>query len=320
MNIDIILKDNEIVFERNVSLKKKTWLKTGGVVSYWIEPDTIEKTVILAKYLDEAHLRYEVIGHTSNIFYVDDYNPDIIISTSRLNRYSINDDNIFAECGVPVTKLSRECAERGIKGFGGMVGLPGTVGAAACNNSSCFDCSISALLIEADFYNSKTREIETMQYEDFHYSKRFSILKGNGGGKSGILLSVKLRLTQGSKEEELKQIEFAQIYRKSHHEKPAYTLGSVFAERKLRKDLKYYIFSCGVAVMRILRIENRRRVKDWRLYLYGYRDIQDFVSKMNVNTFIWQKEESSKYEKFMRYVEFMNRIYKHPKLEIEIRK
>lgn len=320
MNIDKILKDNDIVFEHNVPLKKKTWLKTGGVVLYWIEPDTIEKTVLLAKTLDGANLKYEVIGHTSNIFYVDDYNPNIIISTSRLNRYSINDDYIFAECGVPVTKLSRECAEKGIKGFGGMVGLPGTVGAAACNNSSCFDCSISALLIEADFYNSETNEVETMHYEDFYYSKRFSILKGNGGGKSGILLSVKLRITQGSKEEELALVQYAHDYRHTHHQKPAYTLGSVFSERKLRKDLKYYIFSCGIAVMRILRVENRQRVKDWRLYLYGYRDIEAFVSKMNVNTFIWQKEETSKYDKFMRYVDFMNRIYKNPKLEIEIRK
>lgn len=318
MDLDNILHDNDIAFERNVSLKKKTWLKTGGVVSYWIEPDSIDKTVIIARALDEACLKYEVIGHTSNIYYVDDYNPNIIISTSKLNNYSICDDSITAECGVPVTKLARDCAERGIKGFGGLVGLPGTVGAAACNNSSCFNCSISDLLVEAEFYNSETKAVQTMRYEDFHYSKRFSVLKGNGG--TGILLTVSLRLTQGLKEEELKLVQYAHDYRNSHHEKPAYTLGSVFAERRIRKDLKYYIFSCGVAVMRILRIENRQRVKDWRLRLYGYTDIEAFVSKMNVNTFIWQKEETSKYEKFMRYVDFMNRIYIHPKIEIEIRK
>lgn len=127
-------------------------------------------------------------------------------------------------------------------------------------------------------------------------------------------------MTQGSREEELKLVQFAHDYRNSHHEKPAYTLGSVFAERRLRKDLKYYILSCGLAVMRILQIENRQRVKDWRLFLYGFNDIEAFVSKINVNTFIWQKEEPFKYEKFMRYVDFMNRIYKNPKLEIEIRK
>lgn len=140
------------------------------------------------------------------------------------------------------------------------------------------------------------------------------------GGKSGILLSLKLRLTQGLREEELKLVQYALDYRHTHHEKPAYTLGSVFAERKLRRDLKYYIYLCGIAVMRFLRIEYRQRVKKWRLQLYGYSDIDVFVSKMNVNTFIWQKEESSKYKKFMRYVDFMNRIYVHPKLEIEIRK
>lgn len=186
MDLDKILKANDIAFERNVSLKKKTWLKTGGVVSYWIEPDTKEKAVILARTLDEKGLKYDVIGHTSNIYYVDDYNPNIIVSTTKLNNYCISDDYIMAECGVAVTKLSRECAERGIKGFGGMVGLPGTVGAAACNNSSCFNCSISALLIEAEFYNSETRKVEIMHYDDFHYSKRYSVLKGNGGGANQV--------------------------------------------------------------------------------------------------------------------------------------
>lgn len=180
MNIRKVLQENNIFFECDVHLKKKTWLKTGGTVSYWIEPDTIDKTIIIAKLLDEAGLKYEIIGHTSNIYYVDDYNPNIIISTTKLNRYWFYDNFIIAECGVPVTKLSRECADKGIKGFGGMVGLPGTVGAAACNNSSCFNCSISDLLIEAVFYNSESQTVETMRYEDFHYRKRQSVLKGGG--------------------------------------------------------------------------------------------------------------------------------------------
>lgn len=182
MDIRKKLQENNITFECNVPLKKKTWLKTGGIVSYWIEPDTIDKTIVISKFLDEAGIKYEVIGHTSNIYYVDDYNPNIIISTSKLNRYRFYNDFIIAECGVSVTKLSRECAEKGIKGFGGMIGLPGTVGAAVCNNSSCFNCSISDLLIEAVFYNSVSQKVETMRYEDFHYSKRYSVLKGKGGG------------------------------------------------------------------------------------------------------------------------------------------
>ena len=72
--------------------------------------------------------------------------------------------------------------------------------------------------------------------------------------------------------------------------------------------------------MKLLGIKNRQRVKEWQLCLYGYSDIKTFVSNKNINTFIWQKDEISKYDKFMRYVEFMNRIYIHPRLEIEIRK
>lgn len=131
---------------------------------------------------------------------------------------------------------------------------------------------------------------------------------------------MKLRLIRDSKEEQLRLAEYARNYRVTHHEKPAYTLGSVFAERKPRKDLKYYIYLFGVAMMKLFRLKNRQRVKEWLLRLYGYSDINAFVSNKNINTFIWLKDEPSKYNKFMRYVEFMNRIYIHPQLEIEIRK
>ena len=131
---------------------------------------------------------------------------------------------------------------------------------------------------------------------------------------------MKLRLNYDSKEEQLRLAEYARNYRATHHEKPAYTLGSVFAERKPLKDFKYYIFLIGVAMMKLLGIKNRQRVKEWQLCLYGYSDIKTFVSNKNINTFIWLKDEPSKYNKFMRYVEFMNRIYIHPRLEIEIRK
>lgn len=83
MNIRKVLQENNIFFECDVPLKKKTWLKTGGTVSYWIEPDTIDKTIIIAKLLDEAGLKYEIIGHTSNIYYVDDTIP--ILSYQPLN-------------------------------------------------------------------------------------------------------------------------------------------------------------------------------------------------------------------------------------------
>lgn len=320
MNIDNILNLNDLAFSRDVPLKTKTWLKTGGVAAYWIEPDTIEKIVKVATMLDEAGMKYEVIGHTSNIYYVDGYNPDIIISTSKLNRYSINDYCIICECGVPVTKLSRDCAERGIKGFGGMVGLPGTVGAAAVNNSSCFDCSISSLLIEADFYNAKTRQVEKMFYDDFHYARRYSVLKGEKKQKSGILLSVKLQLVPSTKEKELKLVEYVRNYRSSHHEAPALTLGSVFASRKEQKNFRNYIFHTGVFLMRITKTVSLKKIKVWRLWLYGFRDIIPFVSEKNINTFVWLKDEPDKYEKFSRYEDFMNKFYDNPQLEIEVRK
>jgi len=55
------------------------------------------------------------------------------------------------------------------------------------------------------------------------------------------------------------------------------------------------------------------------LALYGFSDIQDFVSDKVINTFIWLPNRADKYEKFQRYQEFIIKAYKAPRLEIEIR-
>lgn len=56
------------------------------------------------------------------------------------------------------------------------------------------------------------------------------------------------------------------------------------------------------------------------LTLYGFSDIKDFVSDKVINTFKWLPNRKDKYEKFQkRYCAFINKAYKDPKLEIEIR-
>ena len=138
LNICDYLISNKINFEENVSLSKKTWLRTGGLCQYWISPDSIRELIDICQFLYKNGHVFEVIGQTSNMFFHNTYTTKIVISTISAKNYSIDGDVITVDCGVPVVKLAKEMLEQGYAGFYGLTGLPGTVASAIVNNASCF--------------------------------------------------------------------------------------------------------------------------------------------------------------------------------------
>ena len=220
-------KEYGIPFEEKISLKEKTWIKTGGIASLWIEPTSVEMLRNTIEILHSAKIDFELVGHTSNLYYLDVYNPNVILSTIKVKQFKENENSIECACGTPVTTISRYCVEKGYTGYSGLVNLPGTVGAAICNNSSCFDCSVSEHLIESTFYDLDKNEIVNLRPQDFHFTYRSSKLKRKE--MRGVLLTLKLDKQHGYINEEKAKAAEATRIRKFTQEPPAYTLGSVFA-------------------------------------------------------------------------------------------
>ena len=70
---------NEINYVEDQDLKKKSWIKCGGISKLFIEPDNIKKTENLGKYLAEENIFYYPIGNLSNTLIRDGdiYSPII---------------------------------------------------------------------------------------------------------------------------------------------------------------------------------------------------------------------------------------------------
>lgn len=312
------LTEQGIPYEQNVSLKEKTWIKTGGVTSLWIAPNSVEQLKNAISILLENNLKFEIVGQTSNIYYLDDYNPEIIVSTIKVNEFEDREDYIECGCGTSVVKLSRYCVERGYTGYCGLVNLPGTVGASICNSSSCFDCSISEHVLNALFYNVESKKIETLIHNDFGFSYRNSKLKSKE--LKGVILSVRLNKEQGNPVVEKAKSEEATRIRKETQEPGAYTLGSCYAGLTPNKDIRTIICQLGGGkLLKLLGLYSKKRYIKILLSLYGYRDLTDFVSPKVINTFKWLPDRPEKHEKFKRYQSFVNKAFSQPRLEIEIR-
>lgn len=317
MELNDFLTESGIQFEKNIPLSKKTWIKTGGVCDYWILPDTISKLEKLSRYLYEKEFQFEVVGQTSNIFFHSSYNPQIIVSTVGVKGYEIKEDILTCACGCNVTKLARECMSLGYAGFSGLTSLPGTVASAAINNASCFDCSISSMLISADVL-MPDGSIRVITNNEFKYEKRSSAFKK--GELEGVLLSLKLQLMKAQNiEDEIKKSDAAKEYRKRKQEGPNRNLGSVFAKLKRKNNIKNKIAFLITKIAALLYIgESQRLKKKLLLWIYGYVDLDRYISDKQINTFIWRDADAE--AKFVRYKEFMNRVYDNLVQEIEERK
>ena len=210
------LTERVIPFEQDVSLSEKTWIKTGGVCTCWIAPDSAQQLKEVCSYLYQNGMAFDLVGQTSNIFFHSTYNPEIVVSTVKVNQYDIKDDIITCDCGVNVVKLAKDCLSKGYAGFSGLVGLPGTVASAIVNNAGCFDCSLSSMLVSADVL-LPDGTIQTFLKEDFRYSHRSSVFKR--GEQEGIILSVRLKAEKAENiEEEHKKAETSANYRKHRQE------------------------------------------------------------------------------------------------------
>lgn len=116
-------------FQKSIMLKDKTWIHRGGKVDCWLQPTSIEELEAVGKILYENKEPFVVIGHTSNTYFKNSFNIKYVIDTRHLTGFNELDGNtLVCECGAPMAKVSRYCVERGIAGYEGMVGLPGTVG------------------------------------------------------------------------------------------------------------------------------------------------------------------------------------------------
>ena len=306
----------QIRYEQHVPLPNKTWIKTGGICACWITPDSVQQMKEVCSYLYQNNIQFDLVGQTSNIFFHSTYNPQVVVSTMNVNHYIINGDILTCDCGVNVVKVAKDCLSMGYAGFYGLVGLPGTVASAAVNNAGCFKCSISSMLVCADIL-LPNGEIISMMKEDFGYTKRSTVFKRKE--VNGVILSVKLKLQRSDNiEEEKKKAEETKEYRKKYQEGYKSNLGSVFAAKKQRRNVRNMIAIVIARTLNVFHIAHFSFIKKRiLLLLYRYRGLNRYISDKNINTFVWRDEYAE--QAFIRYKQFMSKVYEDLEIEIEER-
>ena len=321
MNDSLIgfLDQNNIFYEIDVDLKSRTWIHRGGMANIFISPKDSNELEKLVVFLYKNDISFLLIGHTSNIYILNECNIPVVVSTSKCRYFSLDDGRLYCESGVGVINLSKQMIQSGIRGFEYLTGLPGTVGAALVNNSSCRTNSISELLISARVV-LRDGSVRTFTRDDFKYEFRSSAFKHKT--IEGTIVSANLMALPGD------IVSMQRIATDNDMERNRLldgnsknlgcTVNSCFINGKMPFHLRIALrlFSLLTKVFIHFEIERQDYCKRFICTISGYKEIIPYVSSKNIIVFRWLDEGADAV--FPLYLEFMKKVYMTDKIEIEI--
>lgn len=298
--ISLWLNENDIKYELNADLSKKTWIKNGGIAQLYITPENISHLERVLLKLSELRKKYIVIGHTSNMFFSNSYNPSIILSMRKLTNFVIEENKIICECGASLTKVAKLCVKKGIAGYQGLVEIPGTVGAAVCNNSGAYECEMSNIVERVEVLLANGEKV-WLTNSDLGFSYRDSAIKS--GKIQCCVLRVELSALIRKKPEILQAMveEYAAI-RKKYYESYDRNLGTVFSSMDICSErifLKILLkIHHWLTILSSLDIQNKTR-KFLILAYFNKLRLYPYISEKRMNCFIWNKKKCMTIKYFM---------------------
>ena len=309
-----------MIIKNNISVYSICWLNhaDGGTIGTFYEPETKDELIELCRSLYKEKKSFDLIGHTSNIYFLPNYSVDIMVSTRRLKNVEHKDDFIIADCGANVKALAHTMVNEGIKGFEGLIDLPGTVAAAVYGNASCYKCSVNDMLVSVEFLK-ENGEIVTLLPEDLKFTKRSSALKR--GEIKGVILSVTLRKEYGEAEQLKALAEKNHENRMKTQPGPKDNLGTIYAVTggKSQKSWIVRLLASLICLPLRLTCKNAAAMKkakiDTILRLYGAKELQPYV--FGWKRYIWKDEKS--HEFFWKFHKIHQKLFTESKFEIEIK-
>ena len=193
--IKTFLKDNQIQFLQNESLKKHITFKVGGEAKFVAMPQTKHQAANLFKFLKENNIKYYIIGRGSNVIFRDEEFDGVIIKTSNMQNIEfIGEDKVYADSGVVLNVLCKTLQEKSLAGLEFCYGIPGNVGGGLFMNCGAYGGEISSAVCEVE-YIDENGNFQKIDAKDCQFSYRHSIFQDNNWFITGCTF----KLTKGDK-------------------------------------------------------------------------------------------------------------------------
>ena len=157
----------------NGLIKDFTTYKLSGKMRDVYFPSNIDEL----KELLCSDLKFKILGNGSNLIITESYDGKFI-KLSLFNNIYFDENVVKVECGYSLSKLSLECARRGLSGLEFACGIPGSVGGAIYMNAGAYGNNISDVIDSVTVLDDSLN-IKTLSSFELDFGYRNSIFKNN---------------------------------------------------------------------------------------------------------------------------------------------
>lgn len=192
MKLEEILDEKKIRY--NEPMSKHTTMRVGGCVDIMVIPEKTEDIILTLRYAKENNIPFKILGFGSNVIVSDEGLEGIVIKmTNKLEKITIDGDEITASVGTSMPKLATVAKDNSLTGFEFACGIPGTIGGGVRMNAGAYGGEIKDVLVSVKFLdeNLDIKEIET---KDMQFGYRESIFKNN---KNYVILEATFKFNKG---------------------------------------------------------------------------------------------------------------------------
>ena len=205
-------------------MKNHTTYGIGGPVDLFILPSNKEDLIKVFEISKKYNQEVNVVGSGSNLLVSDNGIRGVVICIKNcLNNLDVEDNKIYAECGVMLGKLVKHSIKNNLKGLENLIGVPGTLGGALIMNAGAWGGEISNCLESVELIDPDKNEVITLSKSEIDFSYRSSSFK-NGS----ILLSALFHMDHSDKKMIEDSSKIAQFGRKDTQPLNYRSAGSVF--------------------------------------------------------------------------------------------
>lgn len=195
---------------------------------------------------------YILIGSGHNIIFSKPYyNEEFVIFNGNYENIHLEDGNcIMAESGAFMTSISEFALEHALSGLEIFYDIPSSLGGAVVMNAGASGEEIKDILVKVRFLSLEDMTVKEILKEEIDFEYRNSFFQRH---TNNIILSAKLALTPGKKEEIKEKMNTIRDKRWAKQPRDLPNAGSVFKRPKgyyvgaLIDELKLKGLTCGGA-------------------------------------------------------------------------
>jgi len=216
--IENFLEVNSIPFKKNHNLQRITRKNSKVVLDCYATPKTTESFEALLYFCLSNKLNFHVVGQMWNTYFKDSFKCDILISTTRLNKYYEKEDSLICQAGSSLPVISKWAMSNLVSNYECFSGIPSTVAGAAINNAGSVHSVMSNIVKSLTVITADQKKIKLLN-SDLGYKPRESKIKN--GEINCYVIEVELDISHKDTKESIEsKYESYQEFRKKNIDGP----------------------------------------------------------------------------------------------------